>query len=164
MDSNEQTIQAFYQAFQNKDHAAMAACYHPDIHFSDPVFTDLYGDEARAMWHMLCEQGTDLVITYSKVGAGGDRGSAHWEARYTFSPTGRAVHNKIHAAFVFRDGLIIRHIDSFGLWKWTRMALGPTGIFIGWTGMAKAKVQKAADVTLRRFMDEHPEYTAPNPG
>jgi ketosteroid isomerase-like protein len=158
MESNATAIETFYRAFQDKDYVTMSACYHADIHFSDPVFTDLYGDEARAMWHMLCDQGTDLVVTFSDVRAGGDRGSARWEARYTFSPTGRSVHNKIAASFVFRDGLIIRHIDTFGLWKWTRMALGSTGTFIGWTGMAKAKVQQAADVGLRRFMDEHPEY------
>jgi ketosteroid isomerase-like protein len=164
MDTNAATIETFYRAFQDKDYTAMTACYHPDIHFSDPVFTDLCGDEARAMWHMLCEQGTDLVVTYSGVKASGDRGAAHWEARYTFTPTGRPVHNKIDAAFVFDEGLIIRHIDTFGLWKWTRMALGATGTFIGWTGMAKAKVQKAADLSLRRFLDEHPEYASPDRG
>ncbi len=162
MDTNAETIETFYRAFQDKDYAAMSACYHPDIHFSDPVFIDLYGNQARAMWHMLCEQGTDLVVTYSKVSASGDRGSAHWEAGYTFGPTGRSVHNKIDATFVFQDGLIIRHIDTFGLWKWTRMAVGSTGTFIGWTGMAKAKVQKAADMNLQRFIGEHPEYSAPD--
>ena len=36
----------------------MADCYHPDVHFSDPVFPSLKGDEARGMWRMLCERGT----------------------------------------------------------------------------------------------------------
>ena len=61
MHPNAALIEQFYQGFQKKDHAAMAACYHPDIHFSDPVFTDLKGFRAGAMWHMLTERGKDLT-------------------------------------------------------------------------------------------------------
>ncbi|MBE2223667.1 MAG: nuclear transport factor 2 family protein, partial [Anaerolineae bacterium] len=43
---NKQLIETFYTAFQLRDHAAMIACYHPDIHFADPVFTDLHGNRA----------------------------------------------------------------------------------------------------------------------
>ena len=163
MPDHAETIATFYRAFQQRDHAAMAACYHPDVRFSDPVFTDLRGDEARAMWHMLCEQGDDLILTYSAVSAEGDRGSAHWEATYTFSPTGRTVHNRIDASFTFEDGLIVRHVDDFDLWRWTRMALGATGVLTGWSGFTRSKVRTTARQGLRRFMDGHPEYERRSP-
>jgi ketosteroid isomerase-like protein len=157
MSDNARTIERFYTAFQQRDHAAMAACYHPSIHFSDPAFGDLYGDEARAMWHMLCDRGADLEVTFNRVQANGD-GSARWEARYSFAPTGRPVHNRIRSSFVFDDGQIIRHADVFDMWRWTRMALGATGVLTGWTWFTKNKVRQTARRSLDRFIDDHPEY------
>jgi ketosteroid isomerase-like protein len=154
---HQKLIQTFYTAFQQRDHAGMIACYHPDIHFSDPVFTDLHGNRAKAMWHMLCERGTDLQITFSDIQANGRFATAHWEATYTFS-TGRPVHNVIDAAFQFQDDLIIDHQDRFDLWRWTRMALGPTGVFLGWTPMVQKKVRETAVAGLDKFMAQHPEY------
>jgi ketosteroid isomerase-like protein len=161
MNPNAHTIEAFYQSFQDRDHEGMAACYHPDVRFSDPVFTNLTGDEARAMWHMLCEQGKDLDVTFSDVQADETSGSASWEARYTFTPTGRAVHNRIDATFTFEDGLIIDHEDTFDLWAWTRMALGTIGTFTGWTNFTKEKVRDTGEQQLDRFLESHPEYQRP---
>ena len=159
--THAETIEAFYQAFDQRDYDQMAACYHPSVRFSDPVFPSLVGDEARAMWHMLCEQGTDLRVTFTGITAEGGRGSAHWEAEYTFTPTGRGVRNRVDASFEFEAGSIIRHRDTFDLWRWTRMALGPSGILTGWTGFTQAKVRVAADKGLRRFIASHPEYDTP---
>jgi ketosteroid isomerase-like protein len=150
-------IETFYTAFQKRDHAAMIACYHPHIHFTDPVFIDLRGSRAKAMWHMLCERGADLQITFNNVQGNGRSATAHWEATYTFS-TGRPVHNIIHAAFQFQDNLIIDHQDTFDLWRWTRMALGPTGTFLGWSPMLKKKVRETAVAGLNKFIAQHPEY------
>src|SRR5436190_2219712 len=47
-DPNDALIQRFYAAFAARDGAAMAACYAPDATFSDPVFTDLKGEEPGA--------------------------------------------------------------------------------------------------------------------
>lgn len=156
--SSTATIERFYTAFGNRDYESMAACYHPDVSFSDPVFVDLEGDEARAMWHMLCEQGRDLQVVASAISGDNDSGRAHWEATYTFSPTSRTVHNKIDAIFRFEDGLIIEHTDTFDLWAWTRMALGPIGWATGWMNLSKEKVREAGEVQLTRFLKAHPEY------
>ncbi|MGI9642621.1 MAG: nuclear transport factor 2 family protein [Acidimicrobiia bacterium] len=156
--SSTATIERFYAAFGNGDYESMAACYHPDVSFSDPVFVDLEGDEARAMWHMLCEQGRDLQVVASAIRGDDDSGRAHWEATYTFSPTSRTVHNKIDATFRFEDGLIIEHTDTFDLWAWTRMALGPIGWATGWMNLSKEKVREAGEVQLTRFLKAHPEY------
>ena len=150
--ANATLIERFYEAFGRRDHAAMAACYAPDATFSDPVFRDLRGNEVRSMWQMLCERGTDLEVSYRDVKTEGDAGSAHWDADYTFSATGRAVHNSIDARFVFRDGLIAEHVDSFGLWAWTRQALGPVGLLLGWSPPVQGKVRGQARENLDRFM------------
>ena len=160
--TNIETIESFYRSFQQRDYEGMAACYHESVRFSDPVFPDLHDEEVRAMWHMLCEQGTDLHVTFTDVTAEGDSGSAHWDAHYTFSPTGRLVHNRVDARFEFENGKIIRHVDGFDLWRWTRMALGTTGVMIGWSGFAQAKVRSVADRNLRRFITAHPEYSVPD--
>jgi ketosteroid isomerase-like protein len=150
--ANEALIDRFYSAFARRDHGEMAACYAEDAHFSDPVFQDLYGDEVRAMWRMLCERGLDLELRHSHVEAGDETGSAHWEADYTFSGTGRQVHNEIDATFVFRDGLIAEHTDRFGLWKWARQALGPVGLIAGWSPPVQGRIRAQARENLRAFM------------
>ncbi len=151
MHPNAQLLQRFYEAFQRRDGETMAACYHPDAQFSDPVFTDLRGAQVGAMWRMLCGRARDLDVSFRDVQADAAQGSAHWEARYTFS-TGRRVHNRIEAAFEFRDGLILRHRDRFDLWRWTRMALGPLGVVLGWSPMVQGKVRRTARAGLDAFM------------
>jgi ketosteroid isomerase-like protein len=150
--ANAELIDRFYTAFARRDHEAMAACYGPDPRFSDPVFEDLRGDEVRAMWQMLCERGTDLELSHGAVEADEDRGSAHWEADYTFSATGRAVHNEIDAAFRFQDGLIAEHVDSFDLWRWARQALGPVGVLLGWSPPVQGRIRSQARASLDDYL------------
>jgi ketosteroid isomerase-like protein len=151
-------IEAFYEAFSRRDHETMASLYHPEATFSDPVFRDLDGKEIHAMWHMLCEQGEDLIITWKNVKAEGDTGSADWVATYTFGPTSRKVENRIHASFRFEDGLVIEHRDRFDLWRWLRMATGTIGAFFGWASFAREKVRETAMKSLDSFIAAHPEY------
>jgi ketosteroid isomerase-like protein len=148
-------IERFYAAFAARDHATMAACYHEDARFSDPVFPDLRGWKIGAMWRMLCERATDLEITPSNMSAESDRGKAHWDARYTYSATGRKVLNRIDAEFRFQDGLIIEHDDRFDLYRWTRMALGPVGVLLGWSPLVKNKVRRTAGGALDSFVKKN---------
>ena len=159
--ANETTINLFYEAFARRDAEAMAACYAPDVHFSDEVFPDLHGDEASSMWRMLCEGGSDLRLEHSNVAADASTGSAHWDAYYTFTATGRKVHNSIDASFSFRDdGLIVRHVDSFDFWRWSRQALGPIGLVLGWSPIVRNKVRGQAAERLREFMAAPPPAAA----
>ena len=136
----------------------MQQCYHDEVLFSDPVFQHLKGKQAKAMWHMLISGGKDLEVIYSKVIADENNGGCHWEATYTFSVTGRKVHNIIDAQFEFQDGKIIRHADHFDLWRWSRMALGTSGILLGWSPLVKNKIRGIASGNLQKFIDAHPEY------
>ena len=151
MHDNAQLLTGFYEAFQRQDGAAMAACYHPDAHFTDPVFPDLRGSSPGDMWRMLCGQAKDLRIEFSGIEADGATGKAHWEAWYTFSVTGRQVHNIIDATFTFQDGQILRHVDHFDFWRWSRLALGAPGLLLGWTPLVRNKVQGQAAKGLAKF-------------
>src|SRR5262245_55215628 len=116
MHPNAELIARFYRSFASRDGRGMAACYHPAVEFSDEVFPDLRGAQAGAMWQMLCDRAADLKIEARDIEADDAAGRAHWEAWYTFSATGRHVHNRIDARFEFRDGKIIRHRDTFAFW------------------------------------------------
>jgi ketosteroid isomerase-like protein len=151
-DSNDALIQDFYAAFDQRDGDRMAAFYAPDAHFSDPVFTDLNGDEPGAMWRMLTGRADDLRVELLDHGADGDTGSARWRARYTFTQTGRPVVNDVRATFRFRDGLIAEHRDEFGFHRWSRQALGPTGLLLGWTPVLRSATRKRARAGLDEFM------------
>ena len=153
MHPNETVIEAFYSAFQKRDAPAMNACYDAKAEFSDPVFQNLKGQHVGAMWRMLCERGKDLKIEFSGIHADEFSGKVHWEAEYTFSATGRKVHNKINAVFEFRNGKIVAHRDVFDLWKWTRMALGVKGWILGWTPLVQNVIRKQAAKSLKQFME-----------
>ncbi len=148
---NEDLVDRFYRAFAARDAEAMARCYADDVRFSDPVFPELRGEKARDMWRMLCATGKDLRIEHRDVRADGREGSAHWDAYYTFSGTGRRVHNAIEARFRFEDGLIVEHVDRFDFHRWSRQALGATGLLLGWTPLVRGKVQKTAAERLAKF-------------
>lgn len=152
MNSSEQLIQRFYSAFQKRDHAGMAACYHKDVEFSDMVFIGLKGDRARGMWRMLCINGADLRIEFRDIKADDKTGTAHWDARYTFSKTGRKVLNSIDASFEFRDGLIYKHNDRFDLHAWAGQALGLPGKLLGGTGFMQGKIRTMAGKSLDDFL------------
>ena len=156
MDPYAELIQAFYAAFQRRDHRAMAACYTPDAEFHDPVFTHLSGWRVPAMWRMLCERATDLRIEVDSVRASAEGASAHWEASYTFSQTGRPVHNRVEASFLLQDGKIRRHTDSFDLYAWARQALGLKGLLLGWTPPVQRAIRARAARALDAFIEKHP--------
>ncbi|MCG3119143.1 MAG: hypothetical protein ALAOOOJD_01474 [bacterium] len=155
MHPNEELIQKFYTCFGKRDARGMAECYHEEAEFSDPVFPGLKGTRAKAMWRMLCERGKDLEITVTGIHADEQNGKAHWEAKYTFSQTGRKVHNQIDASFRFARGKIIAHLDAFDFWKWTRMALGIKGVLFGWMPSVQARIRSEAGKSLEAFINKN---------
>jgi ketosteroid isomerase-like protein len=152
MHPNAQLIQRFYSCFQDRDAAGMTACYHLQVRFSDPVFPDLDAPGARAMWAMLCERAKDLQVELGTVAADDRAGRAHWEAWYIFSATGRAVHNRIDARFVFDGGTILEHRDSFDLWAWAAQALGWKGRLLGWAPGVQNAIRRQAAASLAGYM------------
>jgi ketosteroid isomerase-like protein len=148
---NKALIERFYGAFAEGDGDTMAACYAPDAHFSDPVFPDLRGPRAGRMWQMLTSAPGDVRIELLEHEADDERGSAHWMARYTFTQTGRPVVNDIQARFRFAGGLIAEHHDDFSFHRWSRQALGPSGLLLGWTPILRSTVRRKAGARLDAF-------------
>lgn len=147
----EKLIETFYSAFKANDAEAMASCYHEDVQFEDPAFGPLEGVHAGNMWRMFCSIDGERTISVKDIEVDGNHGSANWDAHYVFSRTGRKVYNQIHAEFEFKDGLIIKHIDTFNLHDWAKQALGMNGRLIGGTRFFKKKLNKQALQTLRRY-------------
>jgi len=142
----------FYTAFAARDAGAMGACYADDARFADPAFGELDAREARAMWAMLLGRSTDLRVTFDVMHADDRSGSCVWHAHYTFTGTGRLVHNIIRSEFVLRDGLITQQRDQFSFWRWSRQALGMPGWLLGWSPWLRNRVRRNARAGLRRYM------------
>ena len=148
------TIERFYAAFAKLDAETMAACYAADAAFDDEAFSLCGREQIGGMWSMLCSatkaKGRD--VWKLEVSAITER-SAHWDATYRFSATGRMVLNRIDAEFEFdRAGLITRHRDRFDFWRWSRQALGMSGLLLGWSPLLRAKVRAQAAKNLERFI------------
>ena len=153
----KEIIEKFYQAFENLDAEGMIECYHEEIKFEDPAFGILRGEKAKNMWRMLChnQKGKDFKLKTSEIEFINEKGLAHWEATYTFSKTGRKVHNIVNAEFEFKDGKIINHLDKFDLYRWSRQALGFNGFLLGWTNFFKKKLNAQTNKLLSRFEQKY---------
>ena len=153
MNNNKELTNQFYAAFQKLDHAGMARCYSDDIVFFDPVFGLLRGEEAKAMWEMLCKNAKDFSLTYSNIQhLDEEYSTCDWIATYTFSRTGRKVVNKIKANMRFENGKIAEHSDAFSLHKWSSQALGLMGKLFGWNSFFQRKIKNQAKKNLLKFM------------
>jgi ketosteroid isomerase-like protein len=146
----DELIQRFYSAFNDHDGDTMAAAYAPEAHFWDPVFQDLSGTQAGAMWRMLTGRADDLTVELADHSSNGDTGTAHWIAHYTFTQTGRKVVNDIHATFRFQDGLIADHRDEFDFTRWARQAIGVAGLL----PPVRSTVRKKARAGLDEYMQK----------
>jgi ketosteroid isomerase-like protein len=153
MSGNKQIIEKFYTAFQQLDYKSMQSCYSDDIIFSDPVFLLLKGNEAKAMWEMLCKNARNFSLSFSDIELiDHEYATCSWTASYTFSRTGRRVVNNIKAFMRLKDGKIIEHSDGFRLSTWAAQALGWKGVLFGWTGFMKRGIQKNARRNLAYFI------------
>src|SRR2546425_11048134 len=114
--ANAVLLQRLYTSLGQHDHQAMADCYHSEAAFSDIAF-DLRGrKQIHAMWHMICQG--DIRATCDLVQADDRSGEVNLVDDYTFSSSGRSVHNVIHSHFRFREGVIVEHHDFCDTRAW----------------------------------------------
>jgi limonene-1,2-epoxide hydrolase len=143
-------VEKFWKALAQSDGEAMARCYARDATFRDPVFR-LRGKDVGAMWRMLMPPGSAVQVTTQPLARHRDTVTGRWGATYTFPATGRAVHNRITSTFTVERGRIVHQRDRFSFWRWSRMALGPVGLWIGWTPLVRVQVRKQARRQLERW-------------
>jgi ketosteroid isomerase-like protein len=147
-------LQRLFTGLIQHDHQSMADCYHPEGAFAGIAF-DLHGKtQIHAMWHMICEG--DIQASFDVVSADHNMGQVSLVDDYTFTSTGRKVHNVIDSHFSFRDGRIIEHRDFCDARAWANMALGGArGFFAGRLHFLRSyKARKM----LEAFIAQHPEY------
>ncbi len=140
---NKKLIDKFYTSFSERNAEKMVECYDANIHFLDPVFGNLYGEQVGKMWRTLIDKSKgNLKITFKDIWADEEYGGASWQAVYFFK--GRKVVNNVEARFRFSESKIIEHSDHFNLWTWSKQALGLAGWFFGWSVLFKNKIQTEA--------------------
>ncbi|MDQ3141436.1 MAG: nuclear transport factor 2 family protein [Bacteroidota bacterium] len=152
-EENKKLIRSFYTSFQIKDFQTMQSLYADDATFEDPVFPHLDAAHVRGMWEMFCVKGRDMDIEFDNIQATEHSGSADWTAHYTFSATGKSVVNKIHAAFEFKNGKIIKHRDHFSFYDWAKQSLGLIGWVLGKTSFLQNKIRSQASKNLKNYME-----------
>jgi ketosteroid isomerase-like protein len=153
MNNDERLIENFFTAFQNLHAKGMNACYSDDIAFYDPMFELLRGDEAKAMWEMLCSNAQDFSLAFDNI-KNLDDGyyTCNWSATYTFSKTGRKVVNMCKAHMKIENGLITEHSDGWSLHKWSSQAIGLPGYFLGWAGFFRRRLKNNAKRNLLNYI------------
>jgi len=145
--NQKEVITEFYKAFQQLDAEKMVSFYHEEVVFEDPGFGRLEGERAKNMWRMLCNNAKEFTLEFSEI----TDNSAHWEPKYTFSQSGRRVHNIIDASFEFQDGKIIKHTDVFNLHHWSKQAIGVKGWLLGGTSFFRKKLQQQTGKLLDKY-------------
>ena len=153
-EQNRALIRTLYNSLDRHDGEGMAACYAPTAQFRDPAFGELSGAEAGDMWRMLTGRAEDLSVDLADHDANDETGTAHWIAHYTFTDTGRPVVNDVRARFRFAAGLIVEHVDEFSFFAWSRQALGPLGLALGWTPLLPILVRRRTRGRLDAFRAE----------
>jgi hypothetical protein len=143
--------QRFFEAFRLGDYHTMAQLYAPEATFSDPAFPLLSADEAGLMWRMLVTRAGGELSVSATVEEGPNHARVIWIARYPFGPRRRRVVNRIYTEMDIVAGKIVRHVDRFNFWRWSRQALGWKGWLLGWTPWLRKRVQMQAAESLRRF-------------
>ena len=153
MNENEALVKRFYTAFQKLDATGMNACYSDEIVFYDPMFELLRGDEAKAMWEMLCKSAIDFSLQFDSIKDLDDGYyNCNWTATYTFSKTGRQVVNMCKAYMKIENGRIIEHSDGWSLAKWSAQAIGLPGKLFGWMGLFRRRLKNNARMSLLNYM------------
>lgn len=153
--TNAELITHFYTSFAKGDAEGMAACYDDAIQFKDPAFGTLKGNDAKNMWRMLLSRNKgNIHITFNNIKGDEKTGSANWVAEYVFSATGKKVINVISAEFEFANGKIVKHTDTFDIYKWAKQAFGLKGYLLGWTTFMQSKIQQQANVSLKKYTEK----------
>lgn len=148
--------QRFFDAFAIGDYHSMGLLYAPTATFSDPIFPLLSGPETALMWEMLLSRAQEFSVSANveeEQSQGGGHARAVWVARYLYGAAGRQVTNRVHTEMTLQAGRIVKQVDHFSFWGWSRQALGAPGLLLGWTPWLRHRVQEQAQQQLVLFAE-----------
>jgi SnoaL-like domain len=154
-------VTRFFDAFAQSDWQTMARCYHDKASFSDPIYPDLREERIVYMWHQLLggaqQSGAkskpkktlgleQLKLEYRILFGDERKAQVGWTATYVVG--GRSVSNEVLSTLAIWDDKIVRHVDEYNFWRWSRQALGLTGLAFGAMPWYQRSVQRSAQSRL----------------
>jgi SnoaL-like domain len=153
----------FFEAFAASDWQTMARCYHDKASFSDPVYPDLREERIVYMWHQLLggietsksKRGSkkssslnNLKLEYRVLFGDERKAQVQWTATYLYEK--RSVSNQVLSTLAIWDDKIVRQVDEYNFWRWSRQALGLTGLAFGAMPWYQRSVQRSAQSRLEQ--------------
>jgi hypothetical protein len=150
-DRQRQLMRQFFAQLAARDVAGMLALYHPDIHYSNPLF-ELRGAQAGAIWQMSWSYLPDIRVVCTDSDIRGN--SVYWQASYTYPPTGRYVVQHLTADLTFVDDAIIRHADRFNIHEWAHTAYGVVGQMLGGSPLFERWLAAKARARIAPFLGQ----------
>src|SRR4051812_33537271 len=128
MHPNAALLHKLFTALRERDHATMAACYHPRARFRDIAFSLRRRFWIHAMWRMICRDEVAIRVAEFEILAADDRaGRARILETYLYHSPGKPpklVRNAIRSRFRFAGGRIISHDDDCDAKPWAAQAIG----------------------------------------
>lgn len=147
-------LERFFDALRRCDKAALRDCCSPGLRFDDPLIS-ITGRDDRLDWCTLlwtpCDGDGQRIwhLELDDVHTRGPLGTARWNLRYRYTPTGRLIELAVTSQFTFDpDGSITAQRDSFDFWRWSRQAHGLLGLLLGWTPLLWDQARDQARVSL----------------
>jgi hypothetical protein len=153
----------FFEAFALGDWQSMARCYHDKASFSDPVYPDLREERIVYMWHQLLAAATtaeskgssnnalclnNLQLEYKVLFGDERKAQVQWFATYQYGK--RPVRNEVLSTLAIWDDKIVRQVDEFNFWRWSRQARGLPGLAFGAMPWYQRSVQRSAQSRLEQ--------------
>lgn len=145
-------MRRWFAALERLDGDQLAACYHPSASFCDPVFPDLRGERVGWRWRMLASGATDMHLDYDIRYGDERKAEVQWDARYRFAISGRPVRLQASSTFTFWDNRIVRQVDEFSFWRWSRASVGAAGLLLGWMPWVRTGAQRRARANLDAYI------------
>jgi hypothetical protein len=106
---NVKLIEALFTVLHDAKPSSVAVCYAVDASFKDIAFWLDGRDSIRQIWRFV--RNREVKVSFDLISADDRGGNGHWIASYTFTETVRKIVNDIMSTFIFRDDLILNHLD-----------------------------------------------------
>jgi hypothetical protein len=151
-------IETYFDAFSKGDYRTMRSLCDPKITFNDPVYTSLQGKSVFALHHFMAERRICPTITIRSISEKGNRVKVKWTNEYEYATYKTHISIDVRSIFHFEHTSIISQTDQYNLWKWSKMALGFTGTYLGWTPMFRSTLRRSSQQSLATFIQKHPQY------
>lgn len=152
--SSVPVVDRFFEALRRADDAVINACYHPQISYSDPLFEDLRGARVALRWRLLLREAQSFSLEHELVFADERKVQVQWTVDYALK--GKKIRLPILSTLAIWDNLIVRQVDEYEFWQYSRQAQGFAGLLLGGIEPFQQLVKRRARSDLERFATAAP--------